>query len=43
MFNDTLTERVTAAAMKVPIRYGDVRLDAGYRVDFLVENCVIVD
>jgi len=77
MENDTLTERVIAAAMKVhsaigagclestyhacleyqfrvdgvkfghqiklPVTYGDVTLDAGYRIDFLVENCVIVE
>src|SRR5215475_12571486 len=77
MFNDTLTEQVIAAAIKVhsalgagclestyhacleyqfradglrfehqlrlPIKYQDVRLDAGYRIDFLVENSVIVE
>jgi GxxExxY protein len=77
MINDTLTEQVIAAALKVhsalgagclestyqaclayqfrvdglrfahqvrlPITYQDVTLDAGYRIDFLVENCVIVE
>jgi GxxExxY protein len=27
----------------LPVIYGSVRLDAGYRIDFLVENCVIVE
>ncbi|MFN0010639.1 MAG: GxxExxY protein [Phycisphaerales bacterium] len=27
----------------VPIVYGDQRLDAGYRIDFLVENGLIVE
>jgi len=26
----------------LPITYRDVTLDAGYRIDFLVENCVVV-
>ena len=77
MINDTLTEQVIAAALKVhsalgagclestyraclayqfrvdglqfahqvrlPITYQDVTLDAGYRIDFLVENRVIVE
>ena len=77
MENDTLTERVIGAALKVhsaigagclestyhacleyqlrvdglnfghqvklPVTYRDVTLDAGYRIDFLVENCVIVE
>lgn len=77
MINDTLTEQVIAAAIKVhtalgagclentyhaclahqlqtdglqfshqvklPITYQDVTLDAGYRIDFLVENRVIVE
>ena len=29
--------------VRLPIRYVDVRLDAGYRIDFLVENRVIVE
>lgn len=28
---------------RLPIVYGDVKLDAGYRIDFLVEKCVIVE
>jgi len=77
MINDTLTEQVIAAALKVhsalgagclestyhaclayqfrvdglqfshqvrlPITYQDVTLDAGYRIDFLVENTVILE
>ena len=77
MINDTLTERVIAAAIKVhaalgagclestyhacleyqfsadglhfghqlklPVTYDGITLDAGYRIDFLVENCVIVE
>jgi GxxExxY protein len=27
----------------VPVSYGDVRLDVGYRLDLLVENCVVVE
>ena len=76
MHNDTTTERIIGAAIKVhttigagclestyhaclayqlradglqfghqvrlPITYRDVTLDAGYRIDFLVENCVVV-
>ncbi len=29
--------------IRLPIIYQDVKLDAGYRIDFLVENCVIVE
>jgi GxxExxY protein len=29
--------------VRLPITYRDVTLDAGYRIDFLVENCVIVE
>jgi len=29
--------------VRLPITYQDVTLDAGYRIDFLVENCVIVE
>jgi GxxExxY protein len=27
----------------LPVVYKDVKLDAGYRIDLLVENCVIVE
>jgi GxxExxY protein len=27
----------------LPIVYQGIRLDAGYRIDFLVENCIIVE
>jgi GxxExxY protein len=27
----------------LPIRYGEVQLDVGYRLDLLVESCVIVE
>jgi GxxExxY protein len=77
MHNDTMTERIIGAAIKVhttigagclestyraclayqlrgdglqfghqvrlPITYRDVTLDAGYRIDFLVDNCLIVE
>ena len=29
--------------VRLPIRYQNISLDAGYRIDFLVENCVIVE
>jgi GxxExxY protein len=29
--------------VRLPVTYQDVTLDAGYRIDFLVENCVIVE
>src|SRR5437667_12559171 len=29
--------------VRLPITYQDVRLDAGYRIDFLVEHCIIVE
>ena len=29
--------------VRLPVVYQGVRLDAGYRIDFLVENCVIVE
>ena len=29
--------------VRLPIIYQDVELEAGYRIDFLVENCVIVE
>jgi len=29
--------------MRLPVLYNDVQVDAGYRIDFLVENCVIVE
>jgi GxxExxY protein len=28
---------------RLPVLYGGVQVDAGYRIDFLVENCVIVE
>ncbi len=28
---------------KLPVKYKDITLDAGYRIDLLVENCVIVE
>jgi GxxExxY protein len=31
------------AEVAVPLRYGDVTLDCGYRLDFLVEGSVIVE
>lgn len=27
----------------LPVRYGDVSLDCGYRIDLLVEGCVVVE
>lgn len=29
--------------VKLPLKYGDVELSLAYRVDFLVENCLIVE
>ena len=29
--------------LRLPVRYDGVQVDAGYRLDFLVENCVIVE
>jgi len=29
--------------VRLPVVYQGVTLDAGYRIDFLVENCVIVE
>jgi GxxExxY protein len=29
--------------LKVPVSYQGVRIDAGFRVDYLVENCVLVE
>src|SRR5215510_15822437 len=28
---------------RLPVIYDGVQIDAGYRVDFLVENCVVVE
>ena len=27
----------------LPVKYGDITLDLGFRCDFLVENCIIVE
>jgi len=29
--------------LRLPVLYRGARVDAGYRIDFLVENCVIVE
>ena len=29
--------------MRLPVLYDGVQVDAGYRIDYLVENCVIVE
>jgi GxxExxY protein len=29
--------------LRLPVLYDDVQIDAGYRIDFLVENCVIAE
>jgi GxxExxY protein len=29
--------------VRLPVVYQGIQLDAGYRIDFLVENCVIVE
>ena len=29
--------------VRLPVIYDTIKLDAGYRIDFLVENCVIVE
>ena len=44
-----LTEDLRRAGLRVdrqvgvPISYGEARLDVGYRLDLLVENCVVVE
>ena len=40
-----LTERKLAVDCQVslPVVYGGIKLNAGYRIDLLVENCVIVE
>lgn len=27
----------------LPLIYGDVKLDAGYRIDLFVENCIVIE
>jgi GxxExxY protein len=29
--------------VRLPVAYGDVKIDAGYRLDFLVEDCVVLE
>jgi GxxExxY protein len=29
--------------LKLPVTYREIRLEAGFRVDYLVENCVLVE
>jgi GxxExxY protein len=29
--------------VRLPVVYQGIRLDAGYRIDFMVENCVIIE
>jgi GxxExxY protein len=29
--------------LRLPVLYDGVQVDAGYRIDFLVENCVVVE
>ena len=29
--------------ISLPIKYEDVKIDAGYRIDMLVDNCVIIE
>jgi GxxExxY protein len=29
--------------LRLPVLYDNVQVDAGYRIDFLVENCVVVE
>jgi GxxExxY protein len=29
--------------LRLPVLYDGVQVDAGYRIDFLIENCVIVE
>lgn len=35
--------QVVLTEQKLPIRYGDVQIDAGYRIDLLVNDAVIVE
>ena len=34
---------VVARQVEMPIEYEGIRLDVGYRIDLLVENCVVVE
>lgn len=29
--------------ISLPIKYEDVRIDAGYRIDMLIEDCIIIE
>src|SRR5581483_3058562 len=33
----------TAAQFPLPVRYGDARIDLGYRIDIMVEDTVVVE
>lgn len=44
LFHELRTRSLFVERQKsIPITYGEVRLDAGLRLDFLVENCVVVE
>lgn len=44
LFHELRTRNLFVERQKpIPIVYGDVSLEAGLRLDFLVENCVIVE
>jgi GxxExxY protein len=48
-YETCLTFELESAGLKVerqvavPVVYKDVKLDCGYRIDLLVENCVIIE
>ena len=49
VYEECLFYELQAAGLKVkkqkslPVVYKDVKLDAGYRIDLLVEDCVVVE
>ena len=44
LFHELSTEELQFEhQIKVPVAYREVRLDVGFRIDYLVENCVLVE
>ncbi len=49
VYEACLAEELRQAGLKVgrqvgvPVAYGDVRMDVGFRLDLLVEDCVVVE
>ena len=40
-----LTERglLVECEVPIPVKYGDVSLEAGFRADMIIENCIIIE